>query len=204
MSSPKDDLTPNYNISPGSDAAVVTGADGGNQLGFFRWGLIPSWAKDSKVGYKMINARMETLTERPTWRRSLIIQRAVIPASGFYEWKREGKGKIKRPFAIRPKEGGLIGFAGLYDIWKDEVGKEVRSFSIITRPANDIVDQIHDRMPVILTREGRDVWLDNSVKDLEFLKQILRSDTDDDIKAYPVSDRVNKADNNDPELIEEV
>lgn len=202
MRPPSDPIEPNYNISPGAYSPVVTHDKDGNKLEMFKWGLIPSWSKDPRIGFKMINARAETLMEKPTWRRPFLSQRAIIPASGFYEWKRDGS--RKQPFAIRSKEHDLLSFAGMYDVWKDENGEEVTTFTIITKPSEGAVRSIHDRMPALISEEDREEWLDQESKDPERLKGMLLSSKDEELEAYEVSDRVNKSDNNDPGLVEGV
>jgi putative SOS response-associated peptidase YedK len=194
-------LSPNYNIAPGQQAPIVVHDEKGNHLKMARWGLIPFWAKDPKVGYKMFNARMETLDEKPTWRKPFLTQRALVPASGFYEWRKEGN--QKQPYAIRPRSTELISFAGLYDTWKDEEGNETLTYSIVTSPANEAVSLIHDRMPVILDKQGEDAWSDPDNSDPALLEDVLRDDREDDIETYPVSRKVNKSGENDPSLIEE-
>jgi len=195
-------IEPDYNIAPGRELPVVLEDSKGRHLRMVKWGLIPSWAKDPKIGYKMINARMETLMEKPSWERPLVSQRALIPSNGFYEWKREGT--KKEPFIIKAKDRELISFAGLYDIWKDSNGNLVPTFTIITAPADDTVNKIHDRMPVILTREGEEKWLDYTVKDPDLLENILSSNEDHSLESYKVSEKVNKPVNNSKDLLQPV
>lgn len=196
----REELHPDFNVSPGEKSPVILNDSKGNHLRLLRWGLIPSWAKDPKIGYKMINARMESVRDKPSWRKPFISQRALIPANGFYEWRREGT--KKQPFVIKPKGRDLISFAGMYDLWKDEKGNVVPTFTIITSPADSTVSPIHDRMPVMLSPDGEKVWLNHEVRDPELLEDTLRKQTEHDLEAYPVSDRVNSGEENDASLIE--
>ena len=154
-----DELVSNRNISPGTLVAAVTDAKIRN-VELFRWGLIPVWAKDPKIGYKTFNARAETLSEKPTFRVPFLKRRCLIPADGFYEWKEEG-GR-KQPYLFTLKEHKPFTFAGLWEIWRDSSGSEIRSCTLITTTPNDIVAQYHDRMPVILDESSRWHWLDES------------------------------------------
>lgn len=150
---------PRYNIAPGQDILVVTEAQEGRIARPMRWGLIPSWAKDKNIGYKMINARAETIDSKPAFKRSFRHRRCLIPASGFYEWRKEGK--IKQPLSIKLPDQPLFAFAGIWDRWTSPEGDVVFSCSIITAPANDQIQEVHSRMPVILADTGEyDTWLD--------------------------------------------
>lgn len=192
-------IKPNYNISPGSDLPIILKDRNGFHVRLVRWGLIPSWAKDPRIGYKMINARMETLAKKPSWKKPLISQRAIIPANGFYEWKKDGKSKI--PFVIKDSKADLLSFAGLWDIWKDNKGNIIPSFTIITAPADKNISPIHNRMPIILTKRGEEAWLNPKNKDPNFLDYVLRNDALHSLETYRVSDDVNKPINNSPELL---
>ena len=143
-------LTPRYNIAPTQMALTVT-SDSGRRGGYMRWGLIPSWAKSASVGRRMINARAETVAERPSFRTALQRRRCLVLADGFYEWQR--KGSSKSPMRIVMASGEPFAFAGLWDAWRDPKGEIVRSCAIITTAANELLSPIHDRMPVILPRE---------------------------------------------------
>src|SRR3989338_1574904 len=151
-----DSLKSNYNVKPGYMMPVITG----KMLSLMKWGLIPSWAKDPSIGYKMINARAESVMEKPSFRKPFAKQRCLIPASGFYEWQKAGIEKL--PFFIRLKSVDLFSFAGLYDIWKDARGKEISSYTIITTGPNELIAPIHNRMPVILEKESEEKWLEES------------------------------------------
>src|SRR5439155_13144753 len=152
---------PRYNIAPSQPIAVVANS-GNNQIEFFRWGLVPSWAKDPSIGNRMINARCETLAEKPMFRAALKRRRCLIPASGFYEWKKNPDGKTKTPMYIRMKSGKPFAFAGLWDRWKSPDGSELLSCTIVTGKPNEMVADIHDRMPVILTGDACEKWVDPS------------------------------------------
>lgn len=190
-------LKPNYNVKPGYMMPVITG----NRLSLMKWGLIPSWAKDPAIGYKMINARSETIIEKPSFRKPFTKQRCLVPASGFYEWQKTGKEKL--PFYIRLKSDDLFSFAGLYDIWKDTEDKEIASFTIITTGPNGLVAPIHNRMPVILERESEEKWLEEPA-DMSKLISLLKPFPENKMEAYPVSRAVNYGENDSEELIKPV
>jgi putative SOS response-associated peptidase YedK len=189
------EIKPNYNTAPGQIMPVIVNHGEGNVIEMMRWGLIPVWAKDDKIGYKMINARAETLDEKPTWKRPLKSQRCIIPASGFYEWQKHGS--TKQPFYIHLPDSELMGFAGLFDTWHDPAGNEVRSYSIITTTPNSLMKPIHDRMPAILHQSAEDSWIDPAADgNTGYLESLLRPYTAKDMDAYEVSDEVNKPQNN--------
>src|SRR5918993_4030416 len=159
-------ITPNYNVAPTQEiAAVVEEEDDKRKLEMFHWGLIPSWAKDPSIGNKMINARAETVSEKPSFRTAFKKRRCLIVADGFYEWQKTDNGK--QPFYIRMKDSSPFAFAGLWESW--DRGEEIRSCSIITTDANDLMGQIHHRMPVILPPENYGVWLDSDFDEKEAL-----------------------------------
>jgi putative SOS response-associated peptidase YedK len=191
-------LKSNYNVAPTQDVPVIIN-NGSNQLAFFRWGLIPFWAKDPSIGNKMINARAETVDEKPSFRHSLQRKRCLILADGFYEWKKEGSSK--RPYRIILNNKELFGFAGLWDTWKSPTGEIINSCSIITTTPNEIMVAIHDRMPVILSRDSERFWLDQSIVDSHFLKDLLVPYPAESMMAYEVSTLVNSPKNNGPECL---
>ena len=162
---------PAYNIAPTQQVLTVTN-DGERRASYMRWGLIPFWAKDAKIGYRMINARGETVAEKPSFRTALRKRRCLILADGFYEWQKLG-GKQKRPMRIVLKSGEPFAFAGLWETWKDPEGEMVKSCTIITTAANDFLRPIHDRMPVILPRESESFWLDKDVEDPLALTSVI-------------------------------
>lgn len=186
------DVIPAYNIPPGSSIISVLARDGKRVLVSFQWGLVPSWAKDSSIGQNMINARAETVSQKPSFKAAFKSRRCLIIASGFYEWKREGK--IKVPFYITLTSGQPFGFAGLHETWMSPQGKELHTCTIITTGANDIMRPIHDRMPVIIPREHEKMWLDARATPDEALALLVPYPADE-MTAYPVSTLVNSPKN---------
>jgi putative SOS response-associated peptidase YedK len=176
--------------------------DGKRLLKGFKWGLIPRWAKNSKVGYSMINARAETLQTKPAFRSLIDSKRVVIPSSGYYEWRKE-QGE-KQPYLFQVKSDQIMGFAGLYDTWKNPEGEIIWSTTIITTTPNDMAEEIHDRMPVILNPSGVDVWLDAGTTDKDILQSLLTPYSTDKMKFFPVSKAVNYVKNQESDLIKEV
>lgn len=195
-------LEPNFNATPGSLLPVVLlGKARIKRIGSLRWGLIPSWAEDQSVGYSMINARSETLLEKPSFKKPFQRQRCIVPASGFYEWQELGKAKI--PYYIRTLDQEVMGFAALFDKWEKD-GQTVYSFSIITTHANDLLAPLHERMPVILNKNSYDNWLDPLFDDMIMLQDMLKPYPIERMSLYRVSDAVNTATNNGPELVRPV
>ena len=193
---------PAYNIAPTQQVLTVTN-DGERRAGYMRWGLIPFWAKDAKIGYRMINARGETVAEKPSFRTALRKRRCLILADGFYEWQKLG-GKQKRPMRIVLKSGEPFAFAGLWETWKDPEGEMVKSCTIITTAANDFLQPIHDRMPVILPRESESFWMDKDVEDPLALTSVIAPYPDDEMDAFEVSTLVNNTRNKGSEVIDPV
>ncbi|HSG31292.1 MAG TPA: SOS response-associated peptidase [Thermodesulfobacteriota bacterium] len=191
-----------YNIAPSQDCLVILTDEDRRVCTQMRWGLVPFWAKDSKIGYKMINARAETVDEKPSYKKPLKDRRCLVITNGFYEWKKEGA-KTKTPYFIRLKNKRPFTFAGLWDRW-DKEGEQMRTFTIITTDANEMMAQIHDRMPVILSGEGRYKWLDPDIKDAAELKQLLVPYPSEEMEAWPISTIVNSPRNNGTECIEPV
>lgn len=208
-------LEPRYNVAPSqvvpvirvgsfvpeSDMAVVrqAGAGGARRLDVLRWGLIPHWAKDPKIAFRTINARAETVATQPAFRDAFRARRCIVPASGFYEWRRlmkDGK-EVKQPLYIRRGDGRLLALAGLWERWEGPGGEVVESFTIITTEANAFIREFHDRMPVILRPEDYDLWLNPASKP-EQLKPLLTPCPPDWLVASPVSQRVNSTRNDDP------
>lgn len=183
-------VEPRYNIAPGQNITVVISEANKHKLAVLRWGLIPNWAKDPKIGYKMINARAETIDIKPSFKGLLKRKRCLIAADGFYEWKKEGS--QKQPYHIHLSNKEPFAFAGLYDEWRN--GSEViRTCTIITTEAN--MEGIHDRMPVILTQENEKVWLDEDVTETAELKSLMVPYEAAFMNAYPISSFVNNARN---------
>jgi putative SOS response-associated peptidase YedK len=195
------DLKPSYNIAPGDNLAVIID-DGANYLIQLRWGLIPSWAKDPSIGNKMINARAETLSEKPSFKAAFRKRRCLIVADGFYEWRKDGR--VKTPVYIRLKSERPFGFAGLYDSWTSPEGKEISTCTIITTGPNELMKPIHDRMPVIIPKAQEALWLDSSIQDERLLFPVLKPYDSQEMEAYDVSQIVNSPKNNSPECIKPV
>lgn len=194
------DLTPRYNIAPSQQVAAVRVAhNDGRELVWLRWGLVPSWADDSAVGYKMINARGESVATKPSFRNDFKARRCLVVADGFYEWQKTG-GK-KQPYYIRLKSGRPFAFAGLWEHWGRE-GKEIDSCTIITTDANELMEPLHDRMPVIVAASDYDLWLDPAVKDVERLQALLQPYPPGEMEAYPVSTVVNNPRNETEKCVE--
>lgn len=193
-------IPPRYNISPGQDAPVLFNIDGAGRLEMLRWGLVPFWSKDEKSAYKMINARSETLREKPAYRKLFEKRRCLVPADGFYEWKKGGTVKVPHRFLVN--DGELFAFAGLWDAWKRPDGGELRTFTIVTTAANGVVQPCHDRMPVILDRRDYVRWLDPSVTDTEPLQKLLVPCPDAKMRGYAVRPLVNNPRNDAPSCIE--
>jgi putative SOS response-associated peptidase YedK len=190
---------PRYNIAPTQPVPVVRQNPKGpiRELSLMRWGLIPSWAKDSSVGAKMINARSETADTKPAFREALKSRRCVIPADAFYEWQRTGK--TKQPYCFEVNEGDLFGFAGIWDRWRDSSGKTVETCSILTTIPNAVTSAVHDRMPVILDPGSYDLWLDPGMRDTCAASELLKPYQAHFMRSYPVSARINHVGNDDKE-----
>ena len=185
-----DELTPRFNIAPSQPVAVIPN-DGKNRLDFFVWGLIPSWAKDPKIGNRMINARAETIAEKPSFRAAFRRRRCLIPADGFYEWKKVAGQKAKVPMYIRMKSGKPFALAGLWESWHSPDGSNILSCTIITTQPNDLVKDIHNRMPVILPQESHALWLDPGEGVPSQLQELLKPYPASEMAVHPVSTLVN-------------
>jgi putative SOS response-associated peptidase YedK len=224
-------LAPNYNVAPTDDVyAVLERLDKGHpgkppqrQLRVVRWGLVPSWAKDPKIGNRLINARAETLAEKPAFRKAFAVRRCLLPADGYYEWysgdlgdgevarvadspKSSPKQAKKQPYFIRNRGGGILPIAGLYEFWRDphaqaDTDPWLWSCTVITTDAVDELGRIHDRMPMLVEPADWDRWLDPRVEDPDQLRRLLVPATPGRLEAYPVSTAVNDVRNNGPELI---
>lgn len=191
------DWQPRYNIAPTQMIPAIVAAEGNvRQFKPLRWGLIPSWAKDPTIGAKLINARSETVTEKPSFRSAFKQRRCLILADGFYEWRKQS-GK-KQPFYFRLKNGSLFAFAGLWEHWHDSEDNRLETCTILTTEANQTVAQVHDRMPVILHADHYDRWLD-PLQPSESLQSLLRAYDDDLMTAYPVGLTVNSPWNETPD-----
>jgi putative SOS response-associated peptidase YedK len=197
--SDQQDWDPRYNIAPTQPVAVVrqNPTKPIRELSVMRWGLVPSWAKDSSGAASMINARSETASTKPAFAEALKNRSCLIPADGFYEWKRTGT--TKQPFCFEVNEGELFAFAGLWEGWKDKNGTWVKTCTILTTAPNAVTSSIHDRMPVILGRESYDLWLDPVITNVAAVCDLLKPYDASQMQAYPVSNRVNHAANDDEE-----
>lgn len=195
---------PRYNIAPTQPvAAIRLGENGQRELTFFRWGLIPSWAKDINIGARMINARSETVAEKPSFRAAFKRRRCLIPADGFYEWQKLNGGK--QPMFIHPAEGEKRPFAlaGLWEVWRDPDGSALQSCTILTTKPNELIAPIHNRMPVIIEEEDYDLWL-HPEPNPELGLHLLRPYPAEKMTAYPVSTLVNNPRNETPECIQPI
>lgn len=194
---PEEIYRPRYNAAPTQDMLVVPQESPHNAY-FYRWGLIPSWSKDEKIGIRLINARAETIAEKPMFRSQFRNKRCLVLADGFYEWDKKG---VKRtPYRITLKNEEPFAFAGIYDSWRDESGKEIKSFSIITTASNERISKVHDRMPVILDKRGERDWL-NPEKDPAELEKLLRPFPKSKIRMHEISRLVNSPKNDIPDVM---
>ena len=187
-----------YNVAPATEQLVILPEGGRRAARWYRWGLIPHWAKDPAIACKTINARGESVAAKPAFRAAFRQRRCLVPASGYYEWKVQDGGK--QPYLIRPRGGGLISFAGLWESWAGPEG-EVRSFTIITTAPNELMARIHDRMPAIVPRELQARWLDPALRDPAEIQPLIASRPDGELEAIPIGREINNARNQGPELI---
>ncbi|MGW8311964.1 MAG: SOS response-associated peptidase [Desulfuromonadales bacterium] len=194
------DLSPRYNVAPGQQIAVVRQQNGGDrELAFLQWGLIPAWAKDPTTGYKMINARSETVHEKPSFKQALYARRCIIPVSGFYEWEKSGRHRI--PHYIHLRGGDVMSLAGLWERWKSPEGVELQTCTILTTSANSLIKKLHDRMPVILHREEFRLWLNKDIDDVKQFAELFHPYPSDQLAEYVVAREVNSPGNDSPRLI---
>jgi putative SOS response-associated peptidase YedK len=199
------DYVPDFNIAPTKPVPVLWQRpqdDGERRLSLARWGLIPAWAKDPSVGVRAFNARIETAAEKPTFRSAFAKRRCVLPADGYYEWKKDGS--AKQPMFIRAEDGAQLAFAGLYERWTDAEDRELWSVSILTGPAVGPLAEIHDRMPLTVSRALLDPWLDEGLRDADRVRSLLEVGQAPAWTARPVGPGVGNVRNNGPELIEEI
>ena len=193
---------PRYNVAPTQNiVTVINDGDGGRHLEMLRWGLIPSWAKEESIGSRMINARAETLAEKPSFKRLLHNRRCLIAADGFYEWAQEPGTKSKTPMYITLKDHEPFAFAGLWDSWRTPDGQPLRTCTIITTEPNELMTSIHTRMPALLLPDALDNWLDPDVQDEQALLHLLRPYPTELMTARPVSRLVNDPKHDSAELI---
>jgi putative SOS response-associated peptidase YedK len=196
-----DSLVPNYNVSPGEFLPVIIN-DNGNMITLMRWGLIPSWAKDPNIAYRLINARADSVSFKPSFRTAFKHRRCLIPASGFYEWKKEGK--HKQPYYFVLKDKSTFAFAGLWDQWLSPDGSEIQTYTIITTDPNSLVNSVHNRMPVILQKEDESIWLENNFENEDKYLSLLQPLPESLMKFYPVSPEVNQPVKNSADLIKPI
>lgn len=195
-----DGIPASFNVAPTDEVYAVAEHDGKRQLGAFRWGLIPFWAKDRRIGARNINARVESVADKPAFRESFTRRRCLIPADGFFEWQVLPKGKL--PHYIYRSDGKPLALAGLWASWRDPETEEwVRSCTIITGPPNSMVAELHDRMPVILPEDAWQAWLDPESRESGQLQSLLTVFPEQGMGKHPVSTLVNKVANNYPECI---
>jgi putative SOS response-associated peptidase YedK len=193
-------LKPRYNIAPTQSVATILQPSTNRQFKMLHWGLIPSWSKDTKISSKLINARAETVAEKPSFRSAFKKRRCLVLADGFYEWQKQ-EDKQKQPFYFRMSKENPFAFAGLWEHWEDqETGEEIESCTILTTEPNDLMKTVHNRMPVILEPKDYDLWLDVNVKP-ELLQPLLHPYPDEEMTAFPVSKAVNKPTNDTAECI---
>ena len=203
-------LPARYNVAPSLQVYAVARRRDHRALGTFKWGLVPSWAKDPSVGNRMINARAEGIASKPAFRSALDRRRCLIPADAFYEWQRrtaaDGRSAGKLPFAIRRRDGQPMAFAGLWEVWRDPENPDadlLRTCAIVTTAANDLMAPIHDRIPVVLDPEDWEQWLDPSVE-ADKARSLLVTPPSEWFEVFPVSSRVNNVVNDGPELLDPV
>ena len=194
---------PSYNIAPSQQVLAVINDGSLNRMGFLKWGLVPPWANDPSIGNKMINARAETITEKPSFRQAFQKKRCLVIADSFYEWKRQSN-QTKTPMRIKLKSNELFAMAGLWEGYNTKDGKTLYSCSVITTGPNELMKEIHDRMPVILKREDEPVWLNPTIADPKQLTALLRPYDEALMDTYEVSSMVNSPKNNSIELIQKI
>lgn len=193
------DTDPRYNIAPAQVVPIIRDTEAGRELIGVRWGLIPGWANDPRIGHKMINARAETVVTKAAFRDAWLRRRCLLPASGFYEW--QWRGTRKQPYFVRLKSEKSFALGGLWEVWRGADGEALESCAIITTPANDVVKPIHDRMPLVLGTESAKTWLSGTHQDAA---ELLEPYPAAGMQAYPVSTAVNSPRNDGPELIKPV
>ncbi len=195
----EDEYEPRYNIAPSQSVVTIRRTDA-RRVARCKWGLVPAWAKDPAIGNRMINAKAETLAEKPSFKHALARRRCLIPADGFYEWPKEGKGP-SRPIYIRRRDRGLFAFAGLWEEWKSPDGPPLQTCTIITTEPNELISRFHHRMAVILRPEEEARWLDPAAP-VPALLSLLRPSPAEELEAFEVSRAVNKPGFDDPSCIE--
>ncbi len=192
-------LAPRYNIAPSQTVPAIRRSDGARELAGLKWGLIPYWAKDPKIGNSLINAKAETIAEKPSFKQALAKRRCLIPADGFYEWRKRGK-EPSQPIYVRRRDGGLFAFAGLWEAWKTPEGETLETCTIITVEPNEMISKIHHRMAAILRPDDEAAWIDPQ-SGIDDLLRLLRPYESDELEAIPVSRAVNSPTRDEPALI---
>ncbi len=198
------ELLPSYNVAPSQAIPIIRQEQGRRIFAMTRWGLIPSWAKEINTGYSTINARAETFAEKPAFRSAFQYRRCLIPADGFFEWQEIATSKIKQPWYISLKNQEPMALAGLWERWQGRDGSEIESCTIIVTSGNELMQSIHDRMPVILSPENWDTWLDTTNTNKQGLQILLTQYPADEMAAWPVSTVVNSPKHNGEECINRV
>jgi putative SOS response-associated peptidase YedK len=191
---------PRYNVAPTQPIPVVRLIEGQRRFSLVRWGLTPSWVRDPRAFSLLINARGESVLDKPAFRAAMRYRRCLVPADGFYEWRREGE--RKRPYFVRLKAGGVMAFAGLWEAWSGPNGEEMETAAIVTTSANRSLQPVHDRMPVIVPPEAFDLWLDCRAFDANMAAALIAPAADDLLEVFEVSTAVNRTANDSPALIE--
>lgn len=196
------DMPPRYNIAPSQMVAIIREGEEGREIALVRWGLVPSWAKEPSIGNRLINARSETVFDKPAFRAAVRRRRCLIPASGFYEWQQtDGR---KQPYYIRRADEAPLALAGVWEHWEEPDGLELQTCAILTTGANGLMRPIHDRMPVILEPGNFGVWLGEGDEKPEVLKALLVPAPEEGLTTYPISTWVNRPENDDPKCIEAI
>ena len=194
-------MPPRYNIAPTQPIAIVTAGPSGQKEGLLaRWGFVTSWVKDPKSFTLLINARSETAAEKPSFRNAMRHRRVLVPASGFYEWQRFGKGQKSQAYWVRPRDGSMVAFGGLLETWAGSDGSEVDTACIISTAANQSFSAIHHRLPLVVHPADFDQWLDCKTQEPRDIEHLLKPAPDDYFEAIPISDAVNKVSNSSPSI----
>lgn len=198
------EIQPRYNIAPTQPVSAIGISSGNRQHRLLHWGLIPSWAKDPAIGSRMINARSETVSEKPSFRAAFKRRRCLIVADGFYEWQRQSNGQTKQPYYFYLKDHAPFGFAGLWEHWSGPDGSEIQSCTILTTAPNSLLEPVHNRMPVILDAVDHEAWLDPDYSDREHLQSMLHPFESTAMEGYAIATVVNNPANDQPECLEPV
>jgi putative SOS response-associated peptidase YedK len=199
----QENYEPSFNIAPSHPVLAVINDGKSNRMGFLKWGLVPPWAKDAAIGHKMINARAETISEKPSFRNAFNKKRCLVIADSFFEWKKR-EDKSKTPMRIKLKSDDLFAMAGIWEAWKSPEGKTLYTCSVITTGPNELMKDIHDRMPVILKPDDENIWLNPSISNSKELNKLLVPFDANLMETYEVSSLVNSPKNNSVELIQKI